>query len=244
LDNDTTDRERELMAQEFYGKAIKAMRDPHANHVLQRCIETMPPVALQFMFDELVNSEGGVKRVATHRYGHRIIQQLLRKCRAPQTNGLVEDLLQHGVALACHNYGAYAVQHVLLFGTMDQQYRMLRIIEQNVESICETPAGHGVIAAALEYAPSDDRVWAARAVLKSKQGRELLFQLAGSRHGHGAVLRIISVLQGSERMQAVQALEAGMADLQASRFGRKVAARLEALCGTDADGSHAADCCM
>merc|ERR1719195_1250538 len=100
-----------------------------------------------------------------HRYGGRIVQQLLGKWEASQVWGLTEALLQDVVTLSCHTFGNYAIQRLLEFGTAEQQYRCLRAIEQNVGSIARNPSGAGVVAAALKHA-SQERIWIARAVLQ------------------------------------------------------------------------------
>jgi len=89
-----SDDARRAIAAELEGHVWEAMRCPHANHVVQKCIMTMRPHALQFIIDE-IESRGaaGVRKIAKHQYGCRILQRLLEHCRPDQVQGLVEDLL-------------------------------------------------------------------------------------------------------------------------------------------------------
>merc|ERR1719195_744903 len=105
----------------------------------------MAPDALQFMIDELMVSEGLATKVAKHRYGGRIVQQLLKKCGASQVSGLAEAVMQDAIALSCHTFGNYSVQHLLRFGTGEQRRQLVRTIVSNVETIGRSTAGSGII---------------------------------------------------------------------------------------------------
>jgi mRNA-binding protein PUF3 len=225
LDNASSDMEREILVKEMHGHALSAMRCPHANHVLQKCISLMPATSLQFMVDEIVKTAGLVKKVAMHRYGSRVIQQLLGKCEASQLTKLAEALLQDAVALSCHTFGNYSIQRLIRFGTAQQQYRCVRILEQNMGSIAWTTHGVAVVGAAMEHTSSTDRIWVARALL---QDPKLLPHLAQKRHGASLVAQIMSELQGEERAQACRSLMVSVSELRASRYGRKAAACLDA----------------
>jgi len=225
LDKAASDTERELLVKELHGHSIKAMCCPHGNHVLQKCISLMPPAASQFMIDEMLQGKGVVRRVVKHRYGTRIVQQLLRRCDASQVVGLAEALLQDVVMLSCHVFGNFGIQHLLQFGTAEQQYRCVRAIEQNMGSIARSPLGVGVVAAAMKHACSDDRVWIARAVL---QDPTLLPDMALMRFGDKAVPYVVSALQGQERKRARRSLADAAPELLASKNGRGVHAYLEA----------------
>jgi len=219
FDEVTSEKERELLVKELHGNAIKAMRSPHANHVLQKCITVMPPASLQFMVDEIVRYEGVPRKIAMHRYGTRILQQLLCRCWASQLSVLVEALLKDCAELSCHSIGNFAIQRLLQFCTAAQQYRCVRIIEQNIKSIAKSPYGVGVIATAMEHVPCCDRLWIARAALKDP---ELFPQMAELRQGSSVILRILSALPEQECAQARQILMDLMPALATSRYGRKI----------------------
>jgi hypothetical protein len=224
LDNATSDGEREAVAREIHGCVVSAMRCPHANHVLQKCLSTLPPRSLQFIVDEITKLTGMAKKLAMHRYGGRIIQQLFGTCEVSQLQELTEMLLRDTVALSTHTFGNYSIQKLLQFGTAEQKYRCVRMLEQNVGSIVVNTHGAGVFAAAMQHSEPLDRIWLARAVA---QDPTILPQLAQKRHGVGLVAQVMSELQGQGRAVAYQSLTARMAELQASRYGRKIVAHLQ-----------------
>jgi len=220
-----SDEVREALARELHGHVAKAMRDPHANHVLQKCIGTLPSEALQFIVDEVMASEELVMQAARHRYACRIVQQLLGKCSACQVRGLMEVLLQDALGLACHSFGNYVVQQLLQFGTEEQRYRIVRMIERNAGTLCRSTPGSGVVAAALEHAAPEDRVWIRRAVL---QEPEVLACMAQTRQGSAAVVGMLQALSGRELTTARSSLLSNLALLRASQHGAAVAEHLGA----------------
>mmetsp|Transcript_80148 Transcript_80148/g.202734 ORF Transcript_80148/g.202734 Transcript_80148/m.202734 type:complete len:394 (+) Transcript_80148:74-1255(+) len=225
LDESSPHETREALLQELHGHACKAMRDPHANHVLQKSISIMTPSSLQFMIDELLESDGLATAIARHRYGCRIVQQLLKRCSASQVSGLAEALMQEVVSLACHNFGNFSVQHLLQFGTEEQRDQLAQAIVSNAETLSSSKAGDGVILAAMEHASSKDKLLLAQAVLHEPG---LLVRLAQGRFGHSAVMHMLQVLDGQESLQAYMVLKGEMATLRAStRFSRVVVKYLE-----------------
>merc|ERR1719215_1111840 len=141
LDAAPSHEAREVLAEELHGHVLKAMRCPHANHVLQKCIALLRPDALQFIVDELLARDGLVVQAAKHRYACRIVQHMLSKCPSSQMAELVEVLMRDAVVLACHSIGHYSVQRILDAGTEEQRYRLIRTVERNVRSIGQSSQG-------------------------------------------------------------------------------------------------------
>eukprot|EP00443_Scrippsiella_acuminata_P045766 CAMPEP_0115216872 /NCGR_PEP_ID=MMETSP0270-20121206/25563_1 /TAXON_ID=71861 /ORGANISM="Scrippsiella trochoidea, Strain CCMP3099" /LENGTH=314 /DNA_ID=CAMNT_0002630725 /DNA_START=60 /DNA_END=1004 /DNA_ORIENTATION=+ len=225
LEKASTDDERETLAKELHGRAVTFMKNAHANHVLQKCIRTLPAESLQFMIDELLEREGLAASIAKHRYGGRIVQQLLKKCDAAQVGGIAEALMHDAVTLACATFGTYSMQHLLQFGTDEQVHRLAEMVAENVATVGRSSAGSGVVAAAMEHAAAEDKVLIARAAL---QEPGLLGLLAQGRHSYRAVPQMLEVLDEVERLQAHGSLAQDLPALRAARYGRTVAKYLDA----------------
>jgi len=93
-------------------------------------------------------------------------------------------------------------------------------------TIGRNPHGGSVLAAAMEHAASEDKVWIARAAL---QEPELLACLAQGRQGDDAVQRMLQALSTRERARACDALIKHAAVFGASKLGHLVAEHAEAL---------------
>jgi len=218
-----SDQAREILAAELHGHVVRAMRCPHANHVLQKCIMVMQPKSLQFIVDELMARNGTVAQAAKHRYACRVIQHMLTKCPASQTAELAEALIRDAKVLACHTIGHFSIKQLLEIGTQDQRYRLIRVLEQNMRSISLSAIGGCVVRAALSYADAEDKIWIARAVL---QDTDAVLSLASHRHGNVAVLQLLQTLNDPEQRRLREVLMKHHDQLGSSKFGRAVVERL------------------
>jgi hypothetical protein len=214
-----SDEARADLAAELHGHVAKAMRCPHANHVLQKVIAVVRPESLHFVVDELLARDGLAVQAAKHRYGCRVVQHTLRQCPAPQTADLVEVLLREAKALSCHTIGHYTVQQLLEFGTEDQRYRLVRAIERSMPSIGLSAPGGAVVQAALLFAEPADRIWISRAVL---QHLEVLLPMAKEKQGSAALVQVLQTLQGRESEHARSIIMEHAHIFRASKWGRAV----------------------
>jgi len=203
LEGARCEAERVDIAWELRGHVSKAMRCPHANHILQKCINTMRPENVQFIVDEIAERECLVTQAAKHRYACRVVQHLLRRCSHAQVGGITKVLLKDADALACHTFGSYVVQQMLEFGSEDLRRDLSRMVQRNVQILCPHACGSRVVRAALEHAAAEDRARVACAVAHQP---EVLRQLAAAKNGEAAIGKLLDVLQGSERECAIASL--------------------------------------
>lgn len=63
--------QKALLVQELDGHVMKCVHDQNGNHVIQKCIECVPPEKIGFILSSI---QGQVATLATHPYGCRVIQ--------------------------------------------------------------------------------------------------------------------------------------------------------------------------
>jgi len=226
LDKAVSDIERELLVAELHGHAVQAMRCPHANHVLQRCIATMRPEALDFILEELLAKAGVVANVARHRYGCRVVSLLLKHCPASQSRGLAEALLREAQDLARHPIGNTAIRQLLASDSEEVRYRVVRSIEQNVGAISRSKVGGLVLLDALTRSLPEDQLWLARALAMDFEG---LVSLVGfATHGDAVAVRLLQLLRGRELLRLQQQLVDRQEELERCNRGRALLDHLRA----------------
>lgn len=213
------DEIRSQLAQELHGKVLEAMWCPHANHVIQKCIETLRPSGFQFVIDELLQRAGAVARAARHKYGCRIVQRLAEHSLPWQIVDMMEILLADVAMLSRHPYGNYVVQSLLQHGTEDQRVRLVTELGKGANEIGRDTFGCAVISAAMCQLGHAGQIKLAR-VLTSQQG--LLCYMAQARHGNLAVRMVLQVLEGYEHECARRMLLSDSSFLRTSRYGRAV----------------------
>jgi hypothetical protein len=185
---DGTVEEKSRLAEQLRGHIWQAVRDPHANYVVQKCIMSTPPSTSQFIVDELCNRSNGAVEAARHRYGCRIVQRLLElKSPAggqmPWMSTLVDGILTDLVALCSNAYGNYVIQHLIEYGKPDQKQYICETLEQHVGSLAGDNCAHAVMCKALDHCSHADRRRLANALhpylhcLKSNVGRRAAQQV-------------------------------------------------------------------
>lgn len=124
------------MVEELDGHVMRCVRDQNGNHVIQKCIECVPELHIQFIVSTFF---GQVITLSTHPYGCRVIQvdkwcflpichcnllwystnipwslifqRVLEHCDNPETQSKVmEEILGSVSMLAQDQYGNYVVQ--------------------------------------------------------------------------------------------------------------------------------------
>jgi len=205
------------IADELRGYVPKAARCPHANHVLQKWVAASRPEATQFVVDELLRRPCCLVQTARHRYGCRIVQQLLRHCHFWQTMLLAEELIRDAASLSCHPFGHYVIRCLLECGVEDQRRRVIQAMQQEIGTVARSTMACGVILAGLENCTPDDALQLARTIV-SEPG--LLRVLAAKRSGDVVMQGLLRALPGPERNRAVALLLQDSQPLMVSRHGR------------------------
>jgi len=227
LERASSEEQRCLLAHELCGHLHEAMKCPHGNHVVQKIISTMQqPESLQFIVDAISQQGSSLVVVAKHKYASRIIKHLLKACPASQVSEIIESLLEVMGTLACNLFGRIFVEHLLERGTQQQQYRLMRSIEQNAVRIVQTSVGRGILESLLSHKAIEDqdKAWMCRACA---QDPTALLSMALGKRGHAIVLVMLDILEALRDERIHMSLAQHFDTLRASQFGRAVAQRLD-----------------
>ncbi|KAJ6396207.1 hypothetical protein OIU77_021272 [Salix suchowensis] len=102
---------------------MKCVRDQNGNHVIQKCIESVPAEKINFIFSAFC---GEVATLSMHPYGCRVIQRVLEHCAYElQCEFIVDEILESVFILAQDQYGNYVTQHVLERENLMKDTRLL-----------------------------------------------------------------------------------------------------------------------
>lgn len=207
-------------AKELQGHVMEALRSPHANHVLQKCIEKCRNEDVQFVIDELMAfKDGGAIRASKHIYGCRVIERLLENCSEEQLADLVQEILREAKGLSTHRYGSYVIRHLFDHGSAEQVAHLSKVIQDEVLAMGRDTFGSAVVAKALESEKSadDDRLRLATTML-AEPG--YLASVACSRHGHTMAKLALQQVPKEEQHEVARELVSSSGTLSDSRYGR------------------------
>lgn len=123
-------REQEALVRETSGYVLPMIACPYANYVAQKIIEIMSAEHTVFMFKEF---EGFVDYVARHRFGCRIIKQLIdHSSDRPECAALVEEVLASVDALVCHKFAHHVIECIVESSSDERQrHRVFEALSQN-----------------------------------------------------------------------------------------------------------------
>mmetsp|Transcript_101501 Transcript_101501/g.293722 ORF Transcript_101501/g.293722 Transcript_101501/m.293722 type:complete len:330 (-) Transcript_101501:810-1799(-) len=217
LQGASTEEERIALAQELRSHVVEASMHQHANHVLQQCIETITPEALDFVVDEIVAASATL--VARHKYGCRVVQRLVERCPPTQIRPIVESILEDIGGFSCNPYGTHVVQNLLQHGTPDDRRRLVRFVAGNFASLCAVPHGCSAAATAMAWMSPEERHDCFEALLAEPRR---LPAMALSRPGASLVVRAFDELSLQQCRLMAAAFAEGAQVLDASPHGRWV----------------------
>lgn len=203
LEGATSELERAQVATELRGHVAKAMRCPHANHVLTKCIAVSRPETVSFIIDELTQRAGLLTQACRHRYGCRVVQELLKRCPVDMMKTMVSQILDDTLTFAIHPFGNYVMQHLAEYATPEQRQRLLLELQRSADSVCRSPRGSTVVASALKFSTPQERASFALTVVEDAA---LLSSFAQTRPGSASIALLLEVLNGDGRSQTVHQL--------------------------------------
>eukprot|EP00427_Karlodinium_veneficum_P050541 CAMPEP_0169362166 /NCGR_PEP_ID=MMETSP1017-20121227/30757_1 /TAXON_ID=342587 /ORGANISM="Karlodinium micrum, Strain CCMP2283" /LENGTH=533 /DNA_ID=CAMNT_0009459655 /DNA_START=66 /DNA_END=1667 /DNA_ORIENTATION=+ len=193
------------IAVQLKGHVMDAVRCPHANHVLRKIIELLSPQCSSFIIKEILeNGLDGVKEVAMHRYGCRIMEELLRVCHPTQLEDMVELLLADCEALCMHMYGNFVMKSVLRCALPRQRQKLVKSIMDNLFSIGTSFYACAVLAEVLQGDRAEGQALA-RMIL-SVTG--LLSAIVKNKHGRSVLEFMMVALEDNQRRVLVSELQA------------------------------------
>jgi hypothetical protein len=224
LDDAPSDAVRSTLAKELHTHVSEAWRSPNANHVLQKCISTMPQHDFQFIIDEMVQAgPGAILAAARHQFGCRILQRLLEFSSPAQISKLVEYLLEEAVSLCKDMYGSFVLQHLLQHGAEMHVLQVTRLLAANISTIGSDPYGVTVLERALSsHAPWQDRILLANAL--AAEPNMLLSMSIGhhGRHGHNVAKLALKMSAPEHQEFALLSLQQRRKIMNNSRYGKKL----------------------
>jgi hypothetical protein len=108
----TTPEQISLVKRALANHVVTLIQDLNGNHVIQRCLNKLPPQDNQFIYDS-VSQTGHCVEVATHRHGCCVLQRCIDHASESQKMQLIGEIIANALVLVQDPYGNYVVQYVL-----------------------------------------------------------------------------------------------------------------------------------
>jgi len=154
---------------------------PHANYVLQKCVEVMPPPLCLFIRDEMVQS---AKDAACSKYGCRILQRLIEHFDNSKMEPLLAQILAEETlpSLMVSKYGNFVVQCVLEHGSQQQRSLVASVLgtDAQLRALAENSYASHVVQRAMMHCSEQEQRLIVQKVLGMEGNSRLKHSVYGS----------------------------------------------------------------
>ncbi|CAE7671393.1 unnamed protein product, partial [Symbiodinium sp. CCMP2456] len=133
---------------------VTLTKDPNGNHVVQRCLESLPSDAHGFIFRAVAKD---IEDVASHRHGCRIVQRCIDAAKGSDRTMLIGAICRASLTLIQDPFGNYVVQYVL--GLQDPQASSLIVTAMTgrLNVLSRQKFSSNVVERCLQLASPEDR---------------------------------------------------------------------------------------
>jgi hypothetical protein len=207
---------REQLLEALLPEVVEIYTSPHANHVLAKLVEIMPPKSLAGLGNSL---RGKATTVARHQFGGRILERLIEHCDEDQIGFLLDELLDDFEALARHQFGNFVVTRLLEHGTAARKHTCVQKLLPHVLQHATHKTACNIVQRMLEHADLSCQAAIADAFLAGT-GETSLEVIATTRYGSFVIQHLVDRFH--PRIDAVKSrIKGAHSQLQESGFSRR-----------------------
>lgn len=195
---------------DLQGHVCEMMSSPHANHVLQRIIELLPPGAVKFIFQEM-SYKWGPDFVAKHKFGCRVLERMIEHFPVaqefPAWTQFLDRLLENAAVHCYHSFATFIMQHLMEHGTEEHKRVIAAAVTQELERAASDSHASGVLDKALCFLPVQEQLNLASEILKIDG---LLGRMIGA--NRPAAERLLRIVSGPMMIEARRQLSVAFPD--------------------------------
>ncbi|KAI4223351.1 MAG: hypothetical protein L6R40_008512 [Gallowayella cf. fulva] len=223
LEHILQDQQAALIAELQKDKQVmRCVKDQNGNHVVQKAIERIPAVHIQFIVNAFT---GQVCELSKHAYGCRVIQRMLEHCVEPTRSAVLQEL--HGCAanLIMDQYGNYVTQHVIEHGREEDRTAIIALVISHLIVYSKHKFASNVVERCIKFGNTEQRkkiVSILTAV--NEKGDSNLQYLIRDQYCNYVIQSLLKELKGTELNSFIDTLEPQMAILKRYAYGKQVQA--------------------
>ncbi|KAL2263887.1 hypothetical protein VTK26DRAFT_4564 [Humicola hyalothermophila] len=226
------------LVKEMESDILQVIKQQNGNHVVQQIIALVPRQHIDFIFSCFKDR---VCELASHQYGCRVIQRALEYGTEADKAAMMKEL--HGCAqmLITDQFGNYVAQHVIEKGKPEDSSKMISLVMSQLLSLSKHKFASNVVEACIKHGTLEDRrAIRDRLINSGDDANSPLFQLMKDQYGNYVIQKLLTTLEGQDRVVLVDKLKPHFAPLKkAGATGRQIAAidRLISAASTTPNGT-------
>jgi len=202
------------------GAVVALTKDPNGNHVIQRCLESLPPEAHSFIFRAVASD---IIDVASHRHGCRIVQRCIDASKGHDRWLLTGAISQSSLTLVQDPFGNYVVQYILGLHDPKANSQIISCMLGRLNVLSRQKFSSNVVERCLQVSGPEDRI---RMIMELSDVRSL-GELLRDVYGNYVVQSALFLACEPQLTQFLGVVRPLLPSLRASGQGRRIAQKLE-----------------
>lgn len=238
--------QQEIIMQRLRQEDVKSLvMDAHANHVMQKLVETQSEAKKEFVVQYFA---GRAVKSATNKYACRVLLKIIEHGGTSEAvRSLLQELLPHITQLMDDQFANYVVQTILEFGTPEEVQAVISTLSGHYVSMSMQKFASNVVERVLRVATVEQRVHIISEILDGKSftldhelgdGEEAqglrgvavspLVAIMVHPYGNYVVQRMMEYGSPEQQLKIVGRVKELAAGLERGKFGKHILASLEA----------------
>jgi len=218
------------MLRELSTDIICLVEDQNGNHVIQKCIETIPSEKLKFIIDQVTEK---IERLPFHAFGCRVIQRILEFSTFEQTAPLLKKIMAKCMECCESQYGNYIMQHILEKGPHTEKETLLEVLKNNFIRLSLNKFASNVTEKSAIHANAEFRSAVADVLVNchAENGQLGLVALMNHPFGNYVVQRLFECSDKNTRRKIYEGVmkEENLEEIKKTNYGKHVTAFIEKL---------------
>jgi len=203
------------LAHELKGHVRAAIHSPHANHVVQKMIDVLPPCHTTFVVEEIL---GAAAEIARHRFGSRVLCRLVLRQPRDSAVHLINELLEDATEFCRHSFAHYVIEAILDNGSPANIHTIALSLSSDIVRSAKNRSGTHVVERALLRCSLADR---SDMMMELFQSADTLVALVENQFGCHVAKSLVRT-PGPHLRQALNFFEFAKPMLQQTKYGRRV----------------------
>ncbi|MBW0525349.1 hypothetical protein O181_065064 [Austropuccinia psidii MF-1] len=199
---------------------VTLIKDLNGNHVIQKCLNHLPPEDNQFIYNAVA---ANCIEVATHRHGCCVLQRCIDHASESQRMQLVTEITYNSLTLVQDPFGNYVVQYVLDLNDSRFIEAIVRQFLGNVCALSMQKFSSNVVEKCIRVSDPAGR----RALVEELSGRQILERLLRDSFANYVVQTALDYSDPAQRAQLVDNIRPILPMIRNTPYGKRIQSKIQ-----------------
>ncbi|GAA5868617.1 hypothetical protein JCM1840_005513 [Sporobolomyces johnsonii] len=199
---------------------VTLIKDLNGNHVIQKCLNHLPPEDNQFIYNAVATH---CIEVATHRHGCCVLQRCIDHASESQRIQLVTEITYNSLTLVQDAFGNYVVQYVLDLNDNRFIEAIVRQFLGNVSALSAQKFSSNVVEKCIRVADATGR----RAIIDELLVKQRLERLLRDSFANYVVQTALDYAEPAQRAQLIETIRPILPMIRNTPYGKRIQSKIQ-----------------